>query len=150
MSETLAPRILKNIQAEFNRAQFAADGTNASGIRVLGKNVLILCDTCAEKTSGGILLTADKIVSMNMAAESGALVVLGGEAFAYYDDGTKWTDYKPVAGDRVFFERYGGREIMGRDGLTYRLMSYTCVGGVEESETPPASKKPLRKPTKKG
>lgn len=133
MSEThVAPRLLKGLQAEYERATFT--GTNESGVRCLGKNVLVQMDSCSDQTSGRIFLTPDKVEQMNMASESGVIVALGGEAFAYYDDGTRWTDYKPVAGDRVFVERYAGREIRGRDGRTYRLMAYTCIGGLEEPQ----------------
>jgi chaperonin GroES len=130
MNQQIEPRLLKGVQAEYERATFT--GKNESGVRCIGKNVVVLVDQCSDKTSGSVLLPPEIIERMNVASESGVLVALGGEAFSYYDDGTKWTDYKPEAGERVFFERYAGREIRGRDGKTYRLMSYTCIGGLEE------------------
>lgn len=134
MSESAAPaaQTFQGLQAEFEKAVYS--GQNPSGVRVLGKNVLILMDQVAVKSAGGILLPPERIMQMNMASESGVLVELGVEAFSYFDDGTKWTDYKPKPGDRVFVERYGGRELRGRDGQIYRLMSYTCVGGIEMPE----------------
>lgn len=143
----LAPRILKGIQAEFERAVYS--GRNESGVRPIGTSVLVLMDQCAEASSGGVLLPPEKIGQMNQASESGVIVQVGSAAFAYYDDGSKWTDYKPVPGDRVFTERYGGRELMGQDGKTYRMMTYTCIGGIEDvPDAKPSAKKPVSKPRK--
>lgn len=130
MNQSLAPRLLKGINAEYGRAEYP--GSNTSGVRPLGKSVVILMDSCAETSSGGVMLPPEIIGQMNVASESGVIVACGVEAFSYFDDGTKWTDYKPLPGDRVFVEKYAGREIRGRDGRLYRLMTYTCVGGLEE------------------
>lgn len=132
MSQIPEPRILKNIQAEFERATFS--GTNESGVKPIGTSVLVLMDQCAEASTGGVLLPSEKISQMSMASESGVIAAVGDAAFAYYDDGRPWNDHRPQPGDRVFVERYAGREILGRDGKTYRLMTYTCVGGIEEPE----------------
>lgn len=140
MSQDSTHTLLKGTQAEFTRETYT--GRNEAGVRPIGTSVLILMDQCADKSSGGVLLPPEKIAQMNMASESGVIVAVGNAAFAYYDDGTKWTDYKPKPGDRVFTERYGGREIMGRDGKTYRMMTYTCVGGIEDEQ--PAPKGDLR------
>lgn len=123
------PRLLKNIQTEYERAVYS--GSNTSGAKPLGKNLVILTDRAATVSSGGIALPTDYADRMNMASESGVIVAAGAEAFAYYDDGSKWTDYKPVPGDRVLFQRYAGREVMGADGLTYRVMDYTNVAALE-------------------
>lgn len=127
-------RLLRNTQSEFERATFS--GKNEAGVRPIGTSVLILMDQCAEKSSGGVLIASETVAKMNMASESGVIVSVGSAAFRYYDDGSKWTDYKPIPGDRVFVERYAGREFLGQDGKTYRMMTYTCVGGVEEIEEP--------------
>ena len=145
-------RLLRNIQAEFERVQFS--GSNESGVRPIGTSVIVLMDCVATTTSGaagaamlaesgiapaagagslGITLEPGMIEKMNSASESGVIVAIGDAAFRYYDDGSKWTDYRPAVGDRVFVERYSGRELMGRDGRTYRMMTYTCIGGLEEA-----------------
>lgn len=139
MTEPLAPRLLKNIQTEYERATFS--GTNTSGIKPLGKSLVILTDRAAGKSSGGILTPDDFTERMNMASESGVIIACGAEAFAYYDDGSKWTDYKPQPGDRVMFERYAGREFQGQDGAIYRIMTYTCIGGIEIAPEPVKPKK---------
>lgn len=170
-------RLLRNSQAEFERATFTSK--NESGIRPIGTSVLILMDQVATTTSGeagakllaeagvhtanpgvsiGIGLEPAMIEKMNTASESGAIAAVGSAAFRYYDDGSKWTDYKPKPGDRVFVERYAGRELLGRDGKTYRMMTYTCIGGIEEEQpwTPadivasaPAAKKSTKKSAKR-
>lgn len=124
-------RLLKGTQAEFVRGRLedAAD----PGFEPIGTSVLILMDQCAEKSSGGVHLPPEKIAQMNVASESGVIVDIGEAAFRYYDDGSKWTGRKPEIGDRVVVERYAGRELLGRDGHTYRMMTYTSVGGREVS-----------------
>lgn len=163
-------RLLKNTQAEFERAIYS--GKNESGLRPIGTSVLILVDQVSATSSGeagaallkeagitpvpgtkeglvGIGLTADQIAKMNVAAESGAIILVGAAAFRYYDDGSPWTDYKPQPGDRVYFERYAGRELLGQDGLTYRMMTYTCIAGIEEPEKVSKIARETRKSAKK-
>lgn len=143
-------RLLRNSQAEYERATYP--GKNTSGVRPIGTSVLVLMDQCSEKSSGGIIIAGEILGKMNMASESGVIVAVGSAAFRYYDDGSKWTDYKPEPGDRVFTERYAGRELLGRDGKVYRMMTYTNIGGIEEPESSSKSNKPSaqRAPKKKG
>lgn len=122
-------RILKGAQAEFVRSALA-DATDP-GYEPIGTSVLILTDACSEKSSGGVHLPPEKITQMNLASESGVIVDIGEAAFRHYDDGSKWDGRRPAIGDRVVFERYAGRELLGRDGKTYRMMTYTCVAGIE-------------------
>ncbi len=136
---SLEPRIIKGLQAEYLRAEW--DGANKSGVRPIGTSVLILMDLCADTSSGAVLLPPELIAKMNNASESGVIAALGEAAFRYYDDGSKWTDYKPQPGDRVFTERYAGREIMGADGRTYRMMTYTCIGGLQGDDAAAIEKK---------
>lgn len=131
---SLEPRIIKGLQAEFTRAEWT--GKNESGVRPLGTHVLVLMDPCAVASSGGVQLPEETLAKMNNASESGVVVAVGDAAFRYYDDGSRWTDYKPKAGDHVFVERYAGREIRGADGEVYRMMTYTCVGGLQDDATP--------------
>lgn len=146
-------RLLKNTQSEYERAIYS--GKNDAGVRPIGTSVLVLMDQCSAKSSGGVMMPEEVLAKMNSASESGIIVAVGDAAFRYYDDGSKWTDYQPKPGDRVFTERYAGRELMGRDGNIYRMMTYTNIGGLEEPEVSaaaPTSKKPSAKraPKKKG
>lgn len=154
LSTALKSRVLRNTQAEYDRAQYT--GHNESGVRPIGDSILVLMDSVATTSSGeagatllaeagmaqasggnltGIGLPIEMINQMNLASESGVLVALGAAAFSHYADGRPWSDYKPGPGDRLFVERYAGRQLLGADGRTYRMMTYTCVAGVEDMET---------------
>lgn len=140
-------RLIQNTQAEFERAVFS--GQNESGVRPIGTSVLILMDQCSAKSSGGVHLAPETLSKMNAASESGVIVATGDAAFRYYDDGSKWVDYKPTPGDRVFTERYGGREMLGADGNTYRMMTYTCIAGIEDIPKSKTKTAPAKPPARK-
>lgn len=161
---SLEPRIIKGLQADYVKAEWS--GKNESGLRPIGTSVLVLMDQCATASSGEAgaallkeagmeaaagnlqtLIPAEIIEKMNHASESGIVVAVGSAAFRYYDDGSTWTDYKPQPGDHVFTERYAGREIRGADGRTYRMMTYTNIGGLHQAPEPVT---PAKKPKRKG
>lgn len=146
----MEPRLLKNLQAEYIAAQWS--GKNTSGVRVVGKTVLVLMDKCSPVTSGeaglallkeagiqptqggpvGTTLTPDQIERMDMASETGVLVAVAEGAFCINEDGSAWSGEKPKPGDRVYVEKYSGQLVKGRDGLTYRLMDYHSIGATYE------------------
>lgn len=161
---SLEPRIIKGLQADYFRASWS--GKNDSGLRPIGTSVLVLMDQCSTTTSGEagaalleeagikseaqqieghadslIVIPPEIIEKMNHASESGTVVAVGSAAFRYYDDGSAWTDYKPKPGDHVFTERYAGREIRGADGKTYRMMTYTNIGGLHDDAPDPVAAK---------
>ncbi len=119
---------VKNLQAEFYPA--AWNGVDASGIRVVGKAILVLMDECAEVTSGGIHIPSEAIEKFNAGCETGRLVATSPGAFRVYEDMTPWTGTAPKPGDRVYIEKYAGKLVKGKDGRTYRLMDYQSVGAV--------------------
>ena len=128
----MEPRLIKGIQAEYVPAQWS--GTDTSGVRVVGKCVLVLVDECSPKTTGGIDLPDDLIERMSMAAESGVLVAVSSGAFLLNEDLTPWIGDKPKPGDRVYIEKYAGKQVKGRDGKTYRIMDYSSIGATYEAE----------------
>jgi chaperonin GroES len=130
MNESLQPKLLKGVHAEYIPAQW--DGTDTSGVRVVGKCVLILMDESASKSSGGIELPPELVERQTLASESGILVKCAEGAFLLNEDGTPWTGFTPSPGDRVYVEKFAGRLVRGRDGKTYRLMDYGAVGAVYE------------------
>lgn len=132
-------RILKGVQAEYNRLTLA--DAKDPGIEPFGDNILVLMDSTVTQSSGGIHLPEHIVGQMNLASESGVLVALGGAAFSRHGDGSAWDGAKPVPGDRLFVERYAGRLVQGRDGQVYRIMTYTCVAGREVAEASAKSKK---------
>lgn len=146
---TEQPRLIKNLHADYVPAKW--DGTNRSGIRVVGKTVLVLMDRCSSVSSGaggaallqddgqkagsaGVTLPLDVVERMDQASETGVLVATSPGAFLLNEDMSPWTGEKPQPGDRVYIEKYAGKLIKGRDGLTYRLMDYTSIGATYEPE----------------
>ena len=128
----MEPRLIKGVQAEYVPAKWS--GQNTSGVRVVGKTVLVLMDECSQTTTGGIALPEDLIERMSMAAESGVLVACAAGAFLLNEDMTPWSGEKPKPGDRVYIEKYAGKLVKGRDGATYRIMDYGSIGATYEPE----------------
>ena len=126
----MQPHLIKGIHAEYTPAKWS--GKDTSGVRVVGKTVLVLTDECAQTTSGGVALPEDLIEKMSMAAETGVLVAVAAGAFLLNEDGSPWSGPKPVPGDRVYIEKYAGKQIKGRDGKTYRIMDYGSIGATYE------------------
>lgn len=156
----MEPRLIKNLHAEYIPAEWS--GHDTSGVRVVGKTVLVLMDRCSPVSSGdagrkllaeaqaegdssmqpaigpggaliGAQLPPELIERMDMASESGVLIAVSGGAFLLNEDGSPFSGEKPTPGDRVYVEKYAGRLIRShRDGLTYRLMDYGSIGAVYE------------------
>lgn len=124
-------KLIKNLQAEYIPAVWS--GADTSGIRVVGKTVLVLMDACSGMTTGNIALPPDYVERMSMSSESGVLVAVSPGAFLLNEDMTPWTGEKPKAGDRVYIEKYAGKLVKGRDGKTYRIMDYSSIGAVYET-----------------
>ena len=129
----MEPRLIKGTQAEYVPARWS--GKDTSGIRVVGKTVLVLMDECSPTSTGGIALPDDLIERMSMAAESGVIVACAPGAFLLNEDMTPWTGEKPKPGERVYVEKYAGKLVKGADGKTYRIMDYGCIGAVYEGES---------------
>ena len=125
--------LIKGLHADYVPAKWS--GKDTSGIRVVGKTILVLMDQCAPKTTGGIELTDDMIEKMSMGAESGVIVAVSPGAFLLNEDMSPWIGEKPKAGDRVYVEKYAGKQVKGRDGETYRIMDYSCVGATYDADT---------------
>lgn len=139
------PRLINGLQATYEAAAY--DGEDTSGILAIGPNVVVLCDKCTGASAGGILYTEDKTELFDMASEQGIIVQVGAGAFRIFEDGRPWDGYKPVPGDRVYFEKYAGRMAMGVDGKTYRIMTYTQIAAVYQraSKAPTIQdQKPIR------
>lgn len=126
------PKLIKGLNAEYLPAVW--DGNNTSGIRCVGTSVLVLMDLASEKTSGGIITPDFSVEKATLSSETGVVVHIADGAFRLNEDMSPWSGDKPSLGDRVFVERYAGKQIPGRDGRTYRLMDYKCIGGVYEPE----------------
>lgn len=129
----MQPKLIRTEIAQYSPAQWG--GENQSGIKPVGEMVLILTDQIRDKTAGGVYITDDQRERQEMAAETGVLVAVGDGAFLWTHDKTRpWEGYKPKVGDRVYIQRYAGQLFPGRDGQRYRMMEYTCVGGIEDAQ----------------
>lgn len=125
----LEPRVIPRMQGDFVVAPW--EGSNTSGILPIGKNVLVRMDTFVSTFAGGKLtFINEQVERMNLGAESGTIYAIGDQAFRHNHDGTSNTGLKPKDGDRVYCEKYAGKEIMGDDGVKYRLMDDSCIGGL--------------------
>src|SRR5215469_18913918 len=125
MSDLDTPRLIKGLHADY---QQVAQTEVPHGIRCVGPHVLILCDECATVTTGGIHLPIGMQEKMSMASEQGVIADCAVGAFRLYEDGKPWDESeRPKIGDRVYFEKYAGRQVKGNDGLVYRIMDYRCI-----------------------
>ena len=123
-----AKRIIKTKVGEYEAIEW--DGVNRSGIYPVSREILVLVDQVPEKTSGGIILT-ESVRDVNTAAvTTGVIVEYSPGAFQYGKDGYGWSGPKPKKGERVLFERYAGVFEAGADGLMYRIMSDSAIGGL--------------------
>jgi co-chaperonin GroES (HSP10) len=97
----------------------------------LGDRVLILPDTAASVV-GKIQLPDDVRERAQLSGSTGVIIQIGDDAFTWnFDRSRPWAGYRPKAGDRIYFDRYAGKEILGDDGHVYRLMDDKCIGGVQ-------------------
>ena len=127
----LNPKVLAVRRAEFIPAPFF--GKNESGCKPIGDRVLIRPDIAAA-SSGSIELPQDVVERAQLASSSGVIIGLGDGAFSWNSDRTRpFEGEKPKAGDRVFFDRYAGKVILGDDCVEYRLMDDVAIGGVRIS-----------------
>lgn len=126
----LNPKVLSIRRAEFIPAPFF--GKNESGCKPIGDRVLIRPDIAAS-SSGTIKLPDDVVERAQMSSSSGVIVEAGDDAFAWNSDRTRpFTGERPKAGDRVFFDKYAGKVILGDDGVEYRLMDDASIGGIRK------------------
>ena len=119
------PKLIKGMQADYVPAPWT--GTNTSGLRLFGKNVLVMMDVCSPRTMGLVELPEEIVERMNEASESGCIAAIGPAAFRLFDDNTPWQGEKPAIGDRVYVEKYAGIKALGADGQMYRIMDYRAV-----------------------
>jgi co-chaperonin GroES (HSP10) len=128
----MQPKILSIRKAEYINAPYF--GKNESGCTPLGDRVLVRPDIAAAKV-GELHIPDDIRDRAQLSGSTGVVIELGEDAFRWnFDRSRPWTGYRPVAGDRIYFDRYAGKEILGKDGQTYRLMDDKCIGGVEKAE----------------
>lgn len=98
------------------------------GFAPMEYNVVVRAEVIEEKTSGGIILTAQKKETDELAAMKGRLVAVSPLAFNY--DAWPEGSQKPKPGDVVLYAKYGGVLITGEDGHEYRVLKDRDIAGV--------------------
>lgn len=101
---------------------------NSSGIHPQGDRILIKPEEVEEVSEGGIIIIDEAREKYGMAQVFGRLVSVGPDA---------WSDYQgPFAevGDRVMFAKYGGLQVVGKDGEMYRLSNDTDITAKVDDE----------------
>lgn len=127
----LNEKVLNIRRAEYIPAPYF--GKNESGCAPIGDRVLIRPDIAAAK-SGALTLPDAVVERAQLSSSSGVIVAVGDGAFFWNSDRTRpYEGEKPRAGDRVFFDKYAGKEILGDDGVNYRLMDDVSIGGVRRA-----------------
>lgn len=97
---------------------------NPSGIVPMDKRVLVKPDTVETTTKGGIILPS--VEREQMAQVKATIVAVGETAWseAMHDARNFGVEFnRPGAGSRVMIAKYGGIEVKGADGETYRLLN---------------------------
>lgn len=116
-------------------AQYAASnwtGKDTSGVTPIDDFVLVLIDESVDVTAGGVMLPQEMQDRHKQAAETGVIVAAGEGAFKWSADRSKaYAGAKPVPGTRVYFGRYSGQIVVGKDLKEYRLMTDKCIGAIE-------------------
>lgn len=124
----LNPKVLSVRRADYIPAPYF--GKNESGCRPIGDRVLVRPDIAAS-SSGSLQLPDDVVDRAQLSSSSGVIVEAGDDAFKWNSDRTRpFEGERPKAGDRVYFERYAGRVVLGDDGVEYRLCDDKSIGGV--------------------
>ena len=98
---------------------------NKSGIRPVKFQVLVKPKEIEDRTAGGIIIPEKARERREREQAEGTLVAFAPAAFTDPD----WIDY-PKVGDTVFYDKYGGCIVTGRDGVRYRLLNDGELGAV--------------------
>jgi chaperonin GroES len=100
---------------------------NTSGLVPCEYKILIQPDETEQMSSGGIVLATTTTEKEKMAQVRGKLIAVGGNAFE------DWKGRIPQVGDAIWYAKYCGYVIKGRDGREYRLANdKDCAAVVTE------------------
>lgn len=92
--------------------------TNESGLKPLGRAVLVRPDVVEEKTAGGILLPTQSREKGQLAEQRATVVEVG--QYAWADEPTP----RAAPGDRILFAKWAGYQATGPgDGQLYRVVN---------------------------
>jgi co-chaperonin GroES (HSP10) len=94
---------------------------NDCGIKPAGHRVLVKPDEYMKSYQGVIEMPPNLKDRSQNAMTAGSVVSVGKTAYQErgFGNGVAWC----APGDRVMFSRYGGTQIKGKDGGTYRIVA---------------------------
>jgi co-chaperonin GroES (HSP10) len=100
--------------------------------RPVGWRVAVLVLTIPEKSAGGVILVDDSREARSLASPQGVVVGVGETA---YKDPARFPENRPwvKVGDRVLFQKYGGRMFQLRTGQHVAILNDTEFAGVVDS-----------------
>lgn len=102
---------------------------NTSGLVPVEYKILIEPEEVEETSKGGIVLAVSTTEKEKMAQVRGKLIAVGGNAFE------DWREPIPKVGDSVYYAKYAGIMVKGKDGREMRLTNDKDVTAiVVESE----------------
>jgi chaperonin GroES len=100
---------------------------NTSGLVPVEYKILIEPEEVEQKSAGGIVLATATTEKEKMAQVRGKLIAVGGNAFE------DWKGRIPQVGDAIWYAKYSGYMIKGKDGKEYRLANdKDCAAVVTE------------------
>lgn len=100
--------------------------------RPVGWRVLVLVLTIPEISSGGVIMVDEHRDARALASPQGIVVALGDQAYGdveRFPGKTPWV----AVGDRVLFQKYGGRMYQLRNGQHMAILNDTEFAGVVDS-----------------
>lgn len=100
--------------------------------RPVGWRIALLVLTIPEQTSGGVIIMDEHRDARSLASPQGVVISLGPQA---YGDANRFPDKEPWVrvGDRVLFQKYGGRMFQIRTGQHIAILNDTEIGAVVDS-----------------
>jgi len=125
----MKPRLFKTSIAEYEQAEW--NGKNESGWDAFGDHVIIKPDSVPSEIRG-VHFTDDIVDRHTMAAEAGVIVAIGDGCFKWNSNNTPFEGRIPKLGERVSIGRYSGQQLMGHDGVRYRILNSSEIGAIQE------------------
>jgi chaperonin GroES len=97
---------------------------NTSGLQPCEYKVLIEPEEVEQKSTGGIILAPTTTEKEKMAQVRGTLVAVGGNAFE------DWLPPVPKVGDQVWYAKFSGLVVKGKDGKELRLTNDKDIAAI--------------------
>lgn len=100
-----------------------ARAINKSGLQPVEYKILIEPEEVEQMSAGGIVLAMETTEKERMAQVRGRLIAVGGNAFEGWNSA-------PRVGDVVYYAKYAGIMVKGKDAREYRLANDKDVSAI--------------------